>query len=40
MGAAACDISQQFCENTEGSFSCLCPSGTALVDGQCQGICE
>ena len=32
-----CDTSTTRCENTDGSYSCICYAGTQSVDGICTG---
>ena len=30
----------QLCQNTLGSFSCICPPGTIVVNNTCVGMCS
>ena len=31
-----CDDASMLCENTPGSFNCVCPGNTMFVDGECR----
>ena len=35
-GGLACDNDSMICYKTDGSFTCRCPLGTELTDGECR----